>query len=480
MTRVLIVDDDPAELRRTAEFATTAGYTAITASGGEEALTILRADPDITAVILDLVMPDRDGMGVMEAMFGAGFLVPVIIAAASAQATASALRAGAADFLTKPASPERVAIALRNALHRSGLEAVVRNAHAQRTGALSLDDLVTRSPAMHRVPDLMRRAAKSALPILIEGEAGTGKTLAARIIHAMGERAAKPFVVLDCTTVARTGLEAALFGPTAGAIARADGGTLLLRGIGDLPPDLQARLLQVIESGTLPAADPRPRRVNVRLTVASRSRLLTLAQSGALREDLYYRLTVLPLYLPPLRDRREDIAALAAHFIARSAAELQRPPVHLTPEALALLNAHAWPHNIRELETTLHRAVSLAETDRLTPADLPHIVARVYGRDEALQQRATIPLPSAPIHVDAAIHQPRHNQPQEQSPDRFVAADGEIAPLADLERALIAFALERHAGHMSRVARALGIGRSTLYRKLREYGLDEDTETRAA
>jgi DNA-binding NtrC family response regulator len=482
MTRVLIVDDDPVELRRVADLVTNAGYVPLLAPSGDTALGILGSDPDIGAVILDLVMPDRDGMAVMEALSRADIAVPVIAAAnpAAPESIASALRRGAVDFIARPATAERLSVALRNALHRVELETLLLRGHAHRTGPLGLDDFVSRSPAMHRVPELLRRAGKSAPPVLVEGEAGTGKTLAARIIHAIGDRSARPFIIFDCASVPLHHLEPALFAPTAGALSRADGGTLLLRGLAELPPDLQARLLRVVESGAIEDANELVRRVNVRLIVASRSRLLTLARSGALREDLYYRLNVQPIYLPPLRDRPEDIAALAAHFTARSVAELQRSPLHLSPEALTLLSAHDWPHNIRELETALHQAVALAETDRLEPADFPRIVARLYGRGEALQQIATIPLPSAPIHVDAANPEPRHIRLEEQVPDRFIGADGEIAPLADLERELIVFALARYAGHMSRVARALGIGRSTLYRKLREYGLDEETQTRAA
>jgi DNA-binding NtrC family response regulator len=482
MTRVLIVDDDPVELRRMADLAAAAGYAALTASGGEQALAILRADADIAAVILDLVMPDRDGMAAMESMARSGIAIPVIVAAGAtaSETIASAIRQGAVDFLTKPASLERLSVSLRNALQRADLESVVRSQHARRAGTLTLNDLITRSAAMHRVLELIRRAAKSTLPVLIEGETGTGKTLVARIIHALSPRIAKPFVALDCTAIPFARIEAALFAPATGALARADGGTLLLRGLGELAPDLQHRLLHFLDTGDLAAnSGTRPHRVDVRLIVASRNRLLGLAQRGVLREDLFYQLNVLSLYLPPLRDRREDIASLAAHVIARATAELGRPPVTLGPEALTLLNAYDWPANIRQLETTLHRAIALCESDQLVPADFPQIVERLYGRDEAAQQVATKPLPSGPIHVDAATHQPRYI-PQEQSPDRFIGVDGELAPLADLERALIAFALARHAGHMSRVARALGIGRSTLYRKLREYGLGEEAPSRAA
>jgi DNA-binding NtrC family response regulator len=464
MTRVLIVDDDPVQLRLVSDMVARAGYTPLMAGGGEEALHVLREEPGIGAMILDLVMPDRDGLAVLAAMRRDGLGVPVIaqITASSLETVVTALRHGAADFFVKPVSPERLLASLRNVLRIGELEAALRTEGRRRAGTVGLSDIVAESPAMARVLTLAVKAAKTQLPVLIEGEAGTGKQLLARAIHGTSERAGRPFIALDCSTApdAETALTAKL--------AEAQGGTLFLAEIGTLSTEAQAKLLDVLQGTS--------RRVNVRVVAATTSRLLNLAQAGAFREDLYYRLNVLPIYMPPLRDRREDVAPLAAHFLARIAAETGRSIAGLSPAALELLMRYDWPGNIRQLETALYRAAILSATAELDTGDFPQIVARLDGRDAALRLGEGRVVAMAPRHIDA---QP----PQETAPaaaDRFRTEAGDIAPLAEVERALIATALEHHAGHMSRAARALGIGRSTLYRKLKEYGLDTGLESDAA
>jgi DNA-binding NtrC family response regulator len=478
MTRVLIADDDPVQLRLTAEIARKAGFTPLTATGGDAALAALRADPGIRALILDLVMPDRDGMAVMEAMARESIAVPVIVQTAhsSFETVVSATRQGAVDFFVKPVAPERLIVSLRNALRLGELEAVVRTERHRRAGTLGLADLVTGSPAMHRVLTLVPKAAKSALPVLLEGEAGTGKQLIARIIHGMSERAAKPFVALNCAALPLPQLDAALFDPVTGAVARANGGTLLLSDIGELPSPLQAKLHALVETSRLPGGE----RINIRLIAATGRRLVALAQSGEFREDLFYRLNVLPIYIPPLRDRLDDIPQLAANFGIAFAAELQRPVAGLTPDALALLGAYDWPGNIRQLQNAVFRAVALAQSGELQPADFPQILAHSRGRDETARLAAAARSASAPVHIDAARPSRHSTNSAEAAQDRFLAQNGEVTPLENLERDLIAFALARYDGHMSKVARALRIGRSTLYRKLREYGLDGDIQSTAA
>jgi len=493
MTRVLIVDDDPVQLRLTSEVARRDGFTPVTAQGGDEALSLMRQSPGFGAVILDLVMPDRDGMAVMEAMARDGITAPVIIQTAhsSLETVVSAMRQGAVDFFVKPVAPERLIVSLRNALKLDELEAIVRTERHRRTGTLSLADIVTRSPAMHRVVTLSQKAAKSPIPVLVEGETGTGKELIARVIQGMSDRASKPFVTVNCAAIPSNLIESTLFGHKkgsftgaiadhAGKFAEAHGGTLFLDEIGELPLEAQAKLLRVLQEGEIePVGATKPERVNVRVISATNRRMLGLAQTGEFREDLYYRLNVFPIYVPPLRERPEDIEPLATHFIARFAAEAGKRIAGLSGPALDLLADYNWPGNIRQLENAIYRAIVLSDGGYLELADFPQIVAQTRGRDETLKLTEALPAPSAPVHIDA-VRSRRESEARDTIPDRFLDARGEVAPLPDLERELIAFALKHYGGRMSKVARALKIGRSTLYRKLRDYGLEEGVESDAA
>jgi len=494
MTRVLIVDDDPVQLRLTSEVAKRAGFTPITATGGKEALALLREDTGIGAMVLDLVMPDLDGMAVMEAMKRDGLTTPVIVqtASSSLETVVTAMRQGAADFFVKPVAPERLIISLRNALKLDALETLVRTERSRRAGTFSVSDIVTRSPAMDRVIALIRKAAKSTIPVLIEGETGTGKELVARAIQGMSDRAGKPFVTVNCGAIPPNLVESTLFGHRKGAFtgatadhegkfAEAHGGTLFLDEVGELPLDTQVRLLRAIQHGEIePVGASKAEKVNVRVISATNRRLLNLAKTGAFREDLFYRLNVFPIYVPPLRERPEDVQALVAHFIARLAAEAGRRVVGISPPALDLLQRYDWPGNIRQLENAVYRAIVLSDGAYLETPDFPQIVAQTAGREQAARAAIASPVPPAPIHIDQAPAPRPAEPPVGAAADRFLGEDGEVAAMADVERALIVFALQHYSGRMSRVARALGIGRSTLYRKLKDYGLEGEAESDAA
>ncbi|KKB84143.1 Fis family transcriptional regulator [Devosia limi DSM 17137] len=494
MTRVLIVDDDPVQLRLTAEIANRAGFKPLTATGGEQALTILRDDRNIGAMILDLVMPDLDGMGVMEVMAREGLTTPVIIqtATASLETVVSAMRQGAADYFVKPVSPERLVISLRNAMKLDALEAVVRAERARRTGTFTAADMIAKAPAMARVITLCAKAAKSPIPVLVEGETGVGKELIARIIQGTGDRAGKPFITVNCGAIPPNLVESVLFGhkkgaftgaiaDQAGKFAEAHNGTLFLDEVGELPLETQVKLLRALQEGEIePVGASRPERVNVRVISATNRRLLNLAKSGEFREDLYYRLNVFPIYVPPLRERAEDIPALVNHFIARFAAEARKRILGIAPPALDLLVDYAWPGNIRQLENAVYRAIVLCDGAYLEPVDFPQIVAQTNGRDSAVSAIAASPAPKVPVHIDDVPARERMLPDPMPRSDRFLDASGEIAALAEIERAAIVFAIAHYGGRMSRVARALKIGRSTLYRKLHEYGLAEDLISDAA
>ncbi len=494
MTRVLVVDDDPVQLRLTAEVANRAGFKPITATGGEQALSILREDRQVGAMILDLVMPDLDGMGVLETMRKEGLTTPVIIqtANASLETVISAMRQGAADYFVKPVAPERLIVSLRNALKLDALETAIRAEHARKSGTFTRSDMIASAPAMARVLALCAKAAKSAIPVLIEGETGVGKELVARIIQGTGDRAGKPFVAVNCGAIPPNLVESVLFGHKKGAFtgahadqpgkfAEAHGGTLFLDEVGELPLDTQVKLLRALQEGEIePVGSNRAEKVNVRVISATNRRLLNLARSGEFREDLFYRLNVFPIYVPPLRERMEDLASLCAHFIARFSAEAGKRILGITPSATDLLMAYDWPGNVRQLENTIYRAVVLSDGPFLDTPDFPQIVAHAAGREEALRTLAQTPAPRAPVHIDAAPARLRPDLPAPRHKDRFLAETGELHTLADIERAAIEFAIAHHAGRMSRVARALGIGRSTLYRKLHEYGLAEGLISDAA
>ncbi|QYO76247.1 sigma-54-dependent transcriptional regulator [Devosia salina] len=485
MTRVLVVDDDPVQLRLTAEIANRAGFKPITATGGEQALDILREDRQLGAMILDLVMPDLDGMAVMEAMRKEGLTTPVIIqtANASLETVISAMRQGAADYFVKPVAPERLIISLRNAMKLDALEAAIRAEHARRAGTFSRKDMIATAPSMARVITLCAKAAKSTIPVLIEGETGVGKELVARIIQGTGERAGKPFVTVNCGAIPPNLVESVLFGhkkgaftgahaDQAGKFSEAHGGTLFLDEVGELPLETQVKLLRALQEGEIePVGASKPEKVNVRLISATNRRLLNLAKSGEFREDLFYRLNVFPIYVPPLRERREDLPALLDHFTARFSAEAGKRVLGASPAVMDLLQAYDWPGNVRQLENAVYRAIVLSDGPFLETQDFPQIVAQSAGREEALRAVEKVAAPSEPVHIDAATARPRPDPAPAPARDRFLSDNGDLQPLSDIEREAIAFAIAHHGGRMSRVARALGIGRSTLYRKLHEYGM---------
>jgi DNA-binding NtrC family response regulator len=346
--------------------------------------------------------------------------------------------------------------------------------------------MIAKAPSMARVLSLCGKAAKSNIPVLIEGETGVGKELIARIIQGSGERAGKPFITVNCGAIPPNLVESVLFGhkkgaftgaiaDQAGKFAEAHNGTLFLDEVGELPLDTQVKLLRVIQEGEIePIGATRPERINVRLISATNRRLLNLAKSGEFREDLYYRLNVFPIYTPPLRERMEDVPALVSMFTARFAAEAGKRVLGISPAALTLLMAYSWPGNVRQLENAIYRAVVLTDSAFLEPVDFPQIIAQANGREIAAKAIENVPVAAAPTHIDMAASRPRIVAEQVIQQDRFLDPSGEIAALAEIERAAIVFAIEHHGGRMSRVARALKIGRSTLYRKLHEYGLADE------
>jgi DNA-binding NtrC family response regulator len=496
---ILIVDDDPVQRRLVESMARRFGYDAIAVDGGDAALKQLLTGngPRIDAVVLDLVMPDLDGLGVLAEMREAGLAVPVIVQTAHGgiDNVISAMRAGAVDFVVKPVGAERLQVSLRNALATSALETEVQRFKRSRDGTLTFRDIITRSPRMHAVLKTAEKAAASAIPVLIEGESGVGKELIARAIHGSGERRSKPFVAVNCGAIPDNLVESTLFGHEKGAFTgaterhagkfvEASGGTLFLDEVGELPLAAQVKLLRAIQEGEVdPVGGRRSVKVDVRLISASNRNLIAAVKEGRFREDLFYRLHVFPIMVPPLRERPEDVADLVRHFLVRFNAEEGKRIRVVAADAMALLAHCPWPGNVRQLENAIFRAVVLAEGDEIGLSEFPQLAA----------QAAKLPPPaSEPIAAPpAAAEQPLMLEPaapvgpvvpevpslQPQGPAlALLGPAGDVRPLADVEADVIRFAITHYRGQMSEVARKLQIGRSTLYRKLDDLGLEDTNQ----
>jgi DNA-binding NtrC family response regulator len=391
------------------------------------------------------------------------------------------MRAGAQDFVVKPVGMERLQVSLHNALTTSALKGELQRIRHSREGRLTFADIVTRSEAMAGVMRTARKAAASTIPVLIEGESGVGKELFARAIHGSGERKSKPFVAVNCGAIPDNLVESILFGHEkgsftgatekhAGKFVEASGGTLFLDEVSELPLSAQVKLLRALQEGTVEAVGARkPVKVDVRIVSATNRKLLDRVKSGHFREDLFYRLHVLPLTVPPLRMRREDIPHLVRHFLARFSAEENRHITGVSGEAMAHLSQLDWPGNIRQLENAVYRAVVMSEGDHLTPSDFPQMAGPsstsisttpgeplIVGPD--MVSGNEIPIAPLPVQASGMLS--------------MLTNDGEVRPLEELESEIIRFAISHYRGQMSEVARRLKIGRSTLYRKLDEEASD--------
>jgi DNA-binding NtrC family response regulator len=470
---VLVVDDDPVQRRLLENMVQRFGYKALTADGGDAAARLLTGPEGerIDCVILDLVMPDLDGLGVLARMKEAGRNIPVIVQTAHGgiDNVVSAMRAGASDFVVKPAGAERIQVSLRNALATKALGTELQRLKRSRDGTLTFSDVVTRSAAMKAVLRGAEKAAASNIPALIEGESGVGKELIARAIHGSSERRAKPFIAVNCGALPENLVESILFGHEKGAFTgatekhagkfvEADGGTLFLDEVGELPLAAQVKLLRALQQGEIePVGARKSVRVDVRIVSATNRDLIADVKAGRFREDLFYRLHVFPIAVPALRTRKEDIAELTRHFIARFAAEEGKRVSGVSAEALTLLVSHNWPGNVRQLENAIFRAVVLAESEMLGINEFPQIVAQ--RGDDA---HSTI----VPDAGQLTMH---------TSSLPLLNAQDDVRALEELEREVIRFAITHYRGQMSEVARRLQIGRSTLYRKLESLGLQGES-----
>jgi DNA-binding NtrC family response regulator len=445
-TTVLVVEDDADNRAYLHESLTDEGYRVEVASGGRAGIERVRQG-GVDVVVTDVRMPDLDGLDALQEIRAIEPMPHVIVMTAfgSIETAIKAVKLGAYDYITKPFDIDALALTIDKALEERGLRREVARLRREVARPYRFDNIVGRSPAMQEVFDLIRRLAGSTANVLITGESGTGKELVARAVHFNSPRAKRAFVAVNCAAIPDTLLESELFGYKRGAFTdarsdrvgmflEADGGTLFLDEIGDLSPPLQAKLLRVLaEREIRPLGAARSEKIDVRVLSATNRDLARRMREGAFREDLYYRLNVIQVSLPPLRDRSEDVLPLADHFLAEAARRTAKPPMSFKQAALKTLLAYPWPGNVRELENVVERAVALAEGSEIGLDDLPPQVRERRGVDV------------------------------------LAGALARNLTLSDLEREYIARMLQAEGGNKTRAAQRLGLDRKTLYRKLEEY-----------
>jgi DNA-binding NtrC family response regulator len=478
---VLIVDDEATQ-RRLAETAVVReGYAVRCLDNGADAITLLTG-PDgaqIDAVILDLSMPKVTGLDVMRAVRPLRPDLPMIMLTAhsSLNTAVEAMRAGASDFLVKPASPDRIKSALSAAFSANDAQELrPLTEKLADTKQLTFEQLVGTAPGFLDAIAMARKAAAAAVPLLIEGESGVGKELFAQSVHSASPRRRKAFVAVNCGAIPANLIESTLFGHEKGAFtgaidkangrfADADGGTLFLDEIGEMPLDAQVKLLRVLQEGEVqPVGGKAARKVDVRVISATNRDLGHEVRAGRFREDLFYRLNVVSVALPPLRDRRSDIPALAHHFLAQIAASESVAARSFSRDALALLSDFGWPGNVRQLQNAIFRAAVLCDASALRAEDFPQLAEQAHVRRlrRSSDQSATL----LPTHGER-----RQNDQVLAVTVSLTDTNGQIRQFSDIEAEILQAAIRHCQGRMSEVAKRLGIGRSTLYRKLGELNL---------
>jgi two-component system response regulator AtoC len=453
--RVLIVDDEPDVVANWARLLGRGDYSCITATDGERALALLDKErPEI--VLTDLKMPRVDGMQVLTRALDLDpdVVVIMITGHGSVESAVEAMRAGAFDYLLKPLpSNDVLRLAVERAAERRRLVEENRRLREPLAPRAGFDHVVGKSPAMEMVFDLVRKAARSEANILIQGESGTGKELIARAIHAQSVRAAEVFVPVDCAALPDALLESELFGHERGAftgadrtkpgmIEVADRGTLFLDEIGELPQALQSKLLRALQERQIRrVGGTKFVNVDIRLVSATNRDTAELVRKGEFRDDLFYRVNVITITLPPLRERAGDVALLAYHFLRRYGRNREHPLAGIEPEAVACLEAHAWPGNVRELQNVIERACALSDGPMIRVRDLPD---HVRGRGR--------PAPAVP----------GQDLPLAQAREAWLQAFAQ-GYLTDL--------LRRHGGNISQAAKTAGVDRKTLHRLLAKHGI---------
>ena len=446
--RILIVDDEDGMRRLLGRVLTREGYETSTVGSGAEALRLV-ANERFDLVVTDIKMPEMDGLQLLEELKEYEPSLPIIVMTAygTIENAVQALRFGAYDYIAKPFETDEIKLTVAKALERERLLAENRYLHAELEGRYDFSGIIGGSPAMQQVYEMASSVAVSNANVLITGESGTGKELMARSIHYSSPRKEKPFVVLNCSALSESVLESELFGHEKGAFTgaldmrkgrfeRADQGTLFIDEVAEMSMAAQVKLLRVIQEHEFErVGGNKTISVNVRIVAATNKKLEDQVKDGKFREDLYYRLNVVNLNIPPLRSRREDVEPLSRHFLEKYTAETGKKITDLAPRALSCLLAHDWPGNVRELQNAIERAVVLSKGSVLTPRDFPQ---NLQGDDQICLQ---VPEKGGSLT--------------------------EI--LEDLERQLIIQTLQREDGSQTRAAENLGIKRTTLRYKMEKY-----------
>jgi DNA-binding NtrC family response regulator len=453
--RILVVDDDDTIRGFLRDLLTANNHEVEEAPDTRGAAQMLKSR-EYDVVITDLMLPDGDGLEVLRAARSRPYEpeVLVITAFGTIDSAVEAVRGGAFDYLTKPIATQKLLLTVDRAVERRALKTEVSNLRREVGERYAPQSLVAISAGMRRVVELIEVVSATDSAILIQGESGTGKELVARSIHFRGARAGRPFIAINCAALPESLLESELFGYVKGAFTgaaadkkglfeEASGGTLLLDEIGDMPLLLQGKLLRVLQEGEIRRVGSAAiRRVDVRILASTNRNLSDLIREAKFREDLFYRLNVIPLVIPPLRERREDIIPLCGHFLALYGKKMGRPPQSLAPDALAMVMGHTWPGNIRELENVIQRAVTLSSS-LVISLDEFRIIFTLGG--------LATPLPPAwiePVNAAASV------------------------TIEGAEKETILHALKESDGNQTRAAQALGMGRNTLWRKMKKYGID--------
>ena len=448
--KILIVDDEANTLASLSRAFRLAGHEAVVCDNAARALELAQAQP-FDLILSDVVMPKRDGLALLEDLKNAAVAAPVVMMSGQAhiEMAVRATRLGALDFLEKPLSTEKLLVMLENAIKLSRLEAENRDLRTR----VGKHTMVWSGNTMQRVMAQIERVAASETRVCIYGETGTGKELVARTLHEKSQRANGPFVTLNCAAVPAELIESELFGHEKGSFTgaaqrhsgkfeQAHRGTLFLDEIGDMPVAMQAKLLRVLEEGEVERiGSDKPTKVDVRVVVATHRNLEQLVESGGFRRDLYHRVVVFPLTLPPLRERCEDLPALVEHFARQVSAQNGWKPVPFSPAAIDALKKYAWPGNIRELRNVVERLLLLAGAE---------VDAESVGM-------------ALPASKDVGL-------------DHKIAGSDATGPLAQrvlaFEREAVLAELERHGRHITQTAKALGLERSHLYKKCQQLGID--------
>ncbi len=468
---LMLIDDEPAQKRLVSALASRSGWRTLFASDHNTAIATLgtRDGMQLDAVLIDQWNPNLKPIEIISQIRERRPALPILVLTSNNNVfdAVEAMRAGATDYLAKPIAPDRLLSALNATLDESANKSGELRPLTEKISApLAFNEIVGGNPQFLAALAIAAKAARARVPVLIEGESGVGKEVIAQAIHAASPRHKNRLVAVNCGAIPTNLVESELFGHERGAFTGAferhvgkftdaDMGTIFLDEISELPLDAQVKLLRVLQEGEVQPLGARiPIHVDVRVIAATNKVLEQEVAEGRFREDLYYRLNVMHVVVPPLRARKSDIAGLARHLLTRLSGQHGIRSLGITSEALELLMQHDWPGNVRQLQNVLFRAAVLCEGDALTPQDFPQISAQVeiQGHESAESNDAR-----------------RHN---EGGAITLFEQSGHIRQLADIEADVIRLAIGHYRGRMTEVARRLGIGRSTLYRKLTELGID--------